>query len=206
MQKEILKREIKKSYAKIALEGNISNTCCSSTQDICCDSNNNNYSNLQITSNIGYNETDLKTIPQESILGLGCGAPLTFADLKTGETIVDLGSGAGIDAFLASKVVGNEGKVIGIDMTDNMLEKARNAAIKNDYKNVEFRKGDIEEKIPVEDNFVDVVISNCVINLTSNKTNTFKEVYRILKKEGEGRMIISDIQFSYYYDNIFYNS
>ena len=206
MQKEILKREIKKSYAKIALEGNISNTCCSSTQDICCDSNNNNYSNLQITSNIGYNETDLKTIPQESILGLGCGAPLTFADLKTGETIVDLGSGAGIDAFLASKLVGNEGKVIGIDMTDNMLEKARNAAIKNDYKNVEFRKGDIEEKIPVEDNFVDVVISNCVINLTSNKTNTFKEVYRILKKEGEGRMIISDIQFSYYYDNIFYNS
>jgi arsenite methyltransferase len=107
MQKEILKREIKKNYAKIALEGNISNTCSSSTQDICCDTNNNN-SNLQITSNIGYNEIDLKTIPQESILGLGCGAPLNFADLKTGETLVDLGSGAGIDAFLASELVGDE--------------------------------------------------------------------------------------------------
>jgi ubiquinone/menaquinone biosynthesis C-methylase UbiE len=191
VQKEILKREIKKNYAKIALEGNISNTCCSSTQDICCDDNNN--SNQQIASNIGYKKTDLQTIPQESILGLGCGAPLNFADLKTGETLVDLGSGAGIDAFLASKFVGNEGKVIGIDMTDNMLHKARNAAIKNNYNNVEFRKGDIEEKIPVEDNYVDVVISNCVINLTSNKTNAFKEVYRILKKEREGRMIISDL-------------
>jgi SAM-dependent methyltransferase len=191
VQKEILKREIKKNYAKIALEGNISNTCCSSTQDICCDDNNN--SNQQIASNIGYKKTDLQTIPQESILGLGCGAPLNFADLKTGETLVDLGSGAGIDAFLASKFVGNEGKVIGIDMTDNMLHKARNAAIKNNYNNVEFRKGDIEEKIPVEDNYVDVVISNCVINLTSNKTNTFKEVYRILKKEKKGRMIISDL-------------
>ncbi len=193
MQKEILKREIKKSYAKIALEGNISNTCCSSTQDICCDTNNNSSSNQKITSNIGYNETDLKTIPQESILGLGCGAPLNFVDLKKGEILVDLGSGAGIDAFLASKLVGNVGKVIGIDMTYNMLEKARNAAIANNYKNVEFRKGDIEEKIPVEDNFVDVVISNCVINLTSNKTNAFKEVYRILKKEGKGRIIISDL-------------
>ncbi len=136
----------------------------------------------------------MKSIPKESILGLGCGAPLNFADLKRGETVVDLGSGAGIDAFLASKLVGSEGKVIGIDMTDEMLEKARKAAIKNNYKNVEFRKGDIEEKIPVEDNSVDVVISNCVINLTSNKTNTFNEVYRILKKkEGKGRMIISDL-------------
>ena len=107
--------------------------------------------------------------------------------------LVDLGSGAGIDAFLASKLVGNEGKVIGIDMTDRMLEKARKAAITNNYKNVEFRKGDIEERIPIEDNSVDVVISNCVINLTSNKTNTFKEIYRVLKKEGKGRMIISDL-------------
>ena len=138
-------------------------------------------------------EKELKSIPKESILGLGCGAPLNFAELKIGETLVDLGSGAGIDAFLASKLVGNEGKVIGIDMTDRMLEKARKAAIINNYKNVEFRKGDIEERIPIEDNSVDVVISNCVINLTSNKTNTFKEVYRVLQKEGKGRMIISDL-------------
>jgi arsenite methyltransferase len=192
MQKEVLKNEIKRNYGKIALEGNASNACCSPSQEICCN-NINNTSKEQISSIIGYNKTELKSIPEESILGLGCGAPLNFANLNRGEIVVDLGSGAGIDAFLASKVVGNEGKIIGVDMTDEMLEKARKSAIKNNYKNVEFRKGDIEEKIPIEDNSVDVVISNCVINLTSNKTNTFKEVYRILKKEGEGRMIISDL-------------
>jgi arsenite methyltransferase len=190
MQKEILKNEIKKNYGKIALEGNISNTCCSSSQEIC---DTNNISKEQVSSNIGYNAIELKSIPKESILGLGCGAPLNFAELKTGETLVDLGSGAGIDAFLASKLVGNEGKVIGIDMTDRMLEKARENAIKNNYKNIEFRKGDIEERIPIEDNSVDVVISNCVINLTSNKTNTFKEVYRVLQKEGKGRLVIFDL-------------
>jgi arsenite methyltransferase len=192
MQKEILKKEIKKSYGKIAIEGNGSNICCSTLEDICCD-NTNNISKKQISSIIGYNATELKSIPEESILGLGCEAPLNFVDLKKDEILVDLGSGAGIDVFSASKLVGNEGKAIGIDMTDEMLEKAKKVAIKNNYKNVEFRKGDIEEKIPVEDNSVDVVISNCVINLTSNKTNTFKEVYRILKKEGIGIMIISDL-------------
>ncbi len=190
MQREVLKKEIKKNYGKIALQGNLSNTCCS-PQQICYDTNNS--SNEQVSSIIGYNTTELKSIPEESILGLGCGAPLNFADLKRGETVVDLGSGAGIDAFLASKLLGKEGKVIGIDMTDEMLEKARNTSIANNYKNIEFRKGDIEEKIPIDDNSVDVVISNCVINLTSNKTNTFKEIYRILKKNENARMIISDL-------------
>jgi len=189
MQKEMLKEKIKENYGKIALKGNI-NSCCS-PQEVCCDTNN--ISKEQVSSIIGYNETELKSIPQESILGLGCGAPLNFADIKKGETVVDLGSGAGIDAFLASKLVGNEGKVIGIDMTDEMLEKARKASIAKNYRNVEFRKGDIEERIPIDDNSVDVVISNCVINLTSNKTNTFKKIYRILKKEAKGRMIISDL-------------
>jgi len=189
MQREVLKKEIKKNYGKIALQGNLSNTCCS-PQQICYDTNNS--SNEQVPSIIGYNTTELKSIPEESILGLGCGAPLNFTDIKTGEILVDLGSGAGIDAFLASKLVGAEGKVIGIDMTDEMLEKARKIAL-NNYKNVEFRKGDIEEKIPIEDNSVDIVISNCVINLTSDKTNTFKEIYRILKKNGNARMIISDL-------------
>jgi len=189
MQREVLKKEIKKNYGKIALQGNLSKTCCS-PQQICYDINNS--SNEQISSIIGYNTTELKSIPEESILGLGCGAPLNFTDIKTGEILVDLGSGAGIDAFLASKLVGAEGKVIGIDMTDEMLEKARKIAL-NNYKNVEFRKGDIEEKIPIEDNSVDIVISNCVINLTSDKTNTFKEIYRILKKNGNARMIISDL-------------
>jgi arsenite methyltransferase len=192
MQKEILKKEIKANYGKIALEGNISNTCCN--QQEVCYNDMNNISKGQISSIIGYNTNDLRSIPEESILGLGCGAPLNFDDIKRGETLVDLGLGAGIDAFLASKLLGNEGKVIEIDITDEMLEKARKVAIKNDYKNVEFRKGDIEEKIPIEDNSVDIVISNCVINLTSDKTNTFKEIYRILKKDGQkGRMIISDL-------------
>ena len=106
---------------------------------------------------------------------------------------MDLGSGAGIDVFLSANRVGKMGKVIGIDMTDEMLEKARNNAKENGYVNVEFRKGDIETRIPVEDNSIDVVISNCVINLTTNKVNTFKEVYRILKPNGIGRMIISDL-------------
>jgi arsenite methyltransferase len=188
MQKEILKEKIRENYGKIALKGNL-DSCCGS-QEIC---DTNNISKEQVSSFIGYNDTELKSIPEESILGLGCGVPLNYADIKEGETVVDLGSGAGIDVFLASKQVTDIGKVIGIDMTDEMLEKARKVTIKNNYTNLEFRKGDIEERIPIEDNSVDVVIGNCVINLTSNKTNTFKEVYRILKKEGKGRMIISDL-------------
>jgi arsenite methyltransferase len=178
MQTEILKEKIKENYGKIALKGNL-DSCCGPGE--VCDANN--LSKEQISSSIGYNYIELKSIPEESILGLRCGAPLKFANLKRGETVVDLGSGAGIDAFLASKLVGKAGKVIGIDMTDEMLEKARKTSIGNNYKNIEFRKGDIEEKIPIEDNSIDVVISNCVINLTSNKTNTFKEIYRILKKK-----------------------
>jgi len=107
--------------------------------------------------------------------------------------VVDLGSGAGIDAFLASRQVKDSGKVIGIDFTDEMLRKAASAAKENRFINVEFRKGDIEDTIPVDDNSVDVAISNCVINLSTDKVKTFKEVYRILKKEGKGRMIISDL-------------
>jgi arsenite methyltransferase len=192
MQIEALKKEIKKNYGNIALEGNASNACCNPLQEICCD-DTDNISKEQVSSIIGYNITDLKSIPEESILGLGCGAPLNFAHIQSGETIVDLGSGAGIDVFLASKLVGNEGKGIGVEITDEMLDKARKVAIKNNYENVEFTKGDIEERIPIENNCVDVVVSNCVINLTSNKTNTFKEVYRILKKDGKGRIIISDL-------------
>ena len=142
---------------------------------------------------IGYDIKDLESVPPESILGVGCGAPINFAELKEGETVVDLGSGAGIDCFLASKVVKESGKVIGIDFTDEMLNKARKASIENGFTNVEFKKGDIETGIPVEDNSVDVAISNCVINLTTDKTRTFKEIFRILKKNGKGRMIISDL-------------
>jgi SAM-dependent methyltransferase len=126
------------------------------------------------------------------VFGVGCAAPTKFADIREGEVVVDLGSGAGIDVFLSANQVGKSGKVIGIDMTDEMLEKARKNANDNGYTNVEFRKGDIERRIPVEDNTADLVISNCVINLTADKVATFKEIYRILKNDG-GRMMISDL-------------
>jgi arsenite methyltransferase len=187
MKQEVLKAKIKERYGKIALEGN-SESCCGPE---CCSSTE---ADPQMSSVVvGYDGKALESIPKSSILGLGCGAPINFANLKTGEIVVDLGSGAGIDAFLASREVKNSGKVIGIDFTDEMLHKATSAAKENGFTNVEFRKGDIEDSIPVEDNSVDVAISNCVINLATDKVKTFKEIYRILKKDGKGRMIISDL-------------
>ena len=120
-----------------------------------------------------------------------CGAPLNFADIKQGEVVVDIGSGGGIDVFLSANKVKDSGKVIGIDMTDEMLEKARNNATQSGYRNVEFKKGDIERRIPIEDSAADPVISNCVINLTLDKVAAFKEIYRILRSNG--RMVISDL-------------
>ncbi len=179
-----IKEDIKKRYSQIAVSGN-SDCCCMPGE---CQSGD---SPIDVTKLIGYDPKELKSIPQEAILGVGCGAPLNHANLKKGEIVVDLGSGAGIDVFLAAKKVSATGKVIGIDMTDQMLEKARENALKGNYSNVEFKKGDIEENIPLSNNSVDAVISNCVINLTTNKTNAFKEVFRILKHNG--RMVISDL-------------
>ena len=179
-----IKEEIKKRYSKIVISGN-DNCCCMPGE---CNSGD---SPVDATRLIGYDQKDLESIPQEAILGVGCGAPLNHANLKEGEVVVDLGSGAGIDIFLAAKKVSDTGKAIGIDMTDQMLEKARENALKGNYSNVEFKKGDIEESIPLNSNLVDVVISNCVINLTSNKTDAFKEVFRILRDNG--RMVISDL-------------
>ena len=147
---------------------------------------------MQSAKAIGYDTKDIDSIPQTSVLGVGCGAPTKFSDIRQGQVVIDLGSGAGIDVFLAANKVGKSGKVIGIDMTDEMLEKARKNANDNGYANVEFRKGDIERRIPIEDNKADLVISNCVINLTTDKVATFKEIYRILKNHG-GRMVISDL-------------
>ena len=127
------------------------------------------YSPVQIAKNIGYDTKELESIPESSILGVGCGAPVTFADIHEGEVVVDIGSGGGIDVFLSAKKVKDSGKVIGIDMTDEMLEKARNIAKLNGYTNVEFKKGDVERGIPIENSATDVVISNCVINLTVDK-------------------------------------
>lgn len=187
MKQETLKAKIKERYGKIALEGN--SESCSGPQ--CCSSTE---ADPKISSvAVGYNSTTLESIPKSSILGLGCGAPINFANLKTGEIVVDLGSGAGIDAFLASREVKDSGKVIGIDFTDEMLHIATSAAKENGFTSVEFRKGDIEDAIPVEENSVDVAISNCVINLATDKVKTFKEIYRILKKDGKGRIIIYDL-------------
>lgn len=187
MAQDTIKEKIKERYGKIALSGNLD--CCCMPEE-CCGSG---ASPKQALLSIGYDKNELESIPESSILGVGCGAPLNFADLKEGETVVDLGSGAGVDTFLASKQVKNRGKVIGIDFTDDMLLNATSAAKEHGFNNVEFRKGDIENSIPVEDHSVDAVISNCVINLTTDKVKTFKEVYRILKKNGKGRIIISDL-------------
>jgi arsenite methyltransferase len=181
---DVIKEKVKERYGRIALTGN-SDCCCMPGE---CSTDD---SPIDATKIIGYDPKELESIPQESILGVGCGAPIKFADLKEGETVLDLGSGAGIDAFLSANKVSKSGKVIGIDMTDEMLYKASTNARNGNYTNVEFRKGDIEKNIPVNDNTIDAVISNCVINLTSDKTSAFKEVHRILRKGG--RMVISDL-------------
>ncbi len=192
MKNEInIKEEIKERYGKIALFGNSDSYCMSSPN--CCNTEKVIESPVPSAKSMGYTSTELSSIPPSSVLGVGCGNPTKFAHIKEGDTVVDLGSGAGIDVFLAANIVKDNGTVIGIDITDKMLEKAKDNAESHGYKNVEFRQGDIEKRIPVEDNSVDVVISNCVINLTSDKVNTFKEIYRILKPKGIGRMVISDL-------------
>ncbi|MGA7368476.1 MAG: arsenite methyltransferase [Nitrososphaeraceae archaeon] len=197
-----IKEKVKQRYGKVALTGD---SCCGDSVSFengggCCSGTNNaaaalqpSHSATQVSELVGYSSQELKSIPEASILGAGCGTPTKFAFLKEGDTVVDLGSGAGIDVFIAANIVKRSGRVIGIDMTDEMLEKARKNAYDNGYANVEFRKGDIEERIPIDDNSVDVVISNCVINLTTNKAKAFSEIYRILKPDGNGRMVISDL-------------
>ena len=182
MKEENIKKEVRKRYAKVA---KTTGSCCASSVS-CCSAP----SNEQVSKMIGYSDEEMNSVPEGANLGLGCGNPTALASLKKGEIVLDLGSGAGFDSFLAAQKVGTRGRVIGVDMTPEMLDKARRNAKKGKYKNVEFRLGEIEN-LPVGDNLVNVIISNCVINLAPNKKRVFQEAFRVLASNG--RLMVSDI-------------
>jgi SAM-dependent methyltransferase len=170
-----IKKIVKNRYKEIAVSGSSCGCGCSSAKSV--------------SKSIGYSEEELKIVG-EANLGLGCGNPLAFGKIEEGDVVLDLGSGAGIDAILAAKKVGSKGRVIGVDMTEEMVEKAKENAKKQGIKNAEFLLGEIEN-LPLKDNSVDTIITNCVINLTPDKTKTFSEAYRVLKPGGS--IYLSDI-------------
>lgn len=181
-----LRQEVRSRYAGFAKKQEPS--CCGTVEEevaSCCGA-----TETELSKGVGYTDEDLESLPEGANLGLGCGNPVALASLKEGQTVLDLGSGAGIDCFLAAKQVGKTGTVIGVDMTHEMLARARENAEKGGYANVEFRLGEIEA-LPVADNTVDVVISNCVINLSPEKDRVFSEVFRVLKPGGQ--CFVSDI-------------